>query len=89
LAGKGSAAKRHRQSLKARLRNRMIRSNVRSKEKSILNFIKIGDAEAAENTLKEYVKAIDTAAGKGVYHQNAVARKKSRLHSRLKNMSAK
>ena len=35
----------------------------------------------------EFVKLIDTAAGKGLYHSNTAARKKSRLHKKLASLS--
>ena len=77
------AAKRHRQSEKRRLRNRSIRTRVRTSIKAFETAVTANDKAAAEQTFGEFVKLIDTAAGKGVYHRNMAARKKSRLHKRL------
>jgi small subunit ribosomal protein S20 len=80
LAGKSSSAeKRHRQSEERRLRNKSVKSSVRTSIKKFVSLAQqknIGDAEAA---LKEMVKKIDTAAGKGIIKKNTAARKKSRM----------
>ncbi len=83
-----NAAKRHRQNLTRRLRNRTIKSTVRSSVKAFEVAVKKNDKEAAEVNYKKFVKLIDTAAGKGVYHKNAAARKKSRLHNVLSGMAS-
>jgi len=44
------------------------------------------DKATAEAAYTRFVKLIDTAAGKGIYHKNTAARKKSRLHNVLVNM---
>ena len=77
------AAKRHKQSLKRRDHNRQIRSRVRTSIKSFEAAVEKKDKAAAESKYAEFVKLIDTAAGKGVFHGNMAARKKSRLHKRL------
>jgi len=73
-----SAEKRHRKSEERRLRNKSAKSAVRTSVKKfvVLAQKKDPDAEAA---LKEMIKKIDTAAGKGIITKNAAARKKSRM----------
>ena len=88
LPGKGSALKRHRQNLTHRLRNKMVKSSILTARKKYLSSIKGKDVEAAKENLKDLVKQIDTAAGKGVYHKNNVARKKSRLYKKLNKLTA-
>lgn len=78
-----SAAKRHRQSEKRRVRNRSIRSRVRSSIRSYLEAVDASNGDMAAERLAEVTKLIDSAAGKGVYHRNTAARTKSRLHKRL------
>ena len=81
---KSSAEKRHRQSEERRLRNKAVRSSVRTSakkfvllaQKSARNPKEAGEAEAA---LKDMIKKVDTAAGKGIIKKNAAARKKSRM----------
>ncbi len=81
------AAKRHRQSLRARTHNRMIRSTVRTSIKSFEAAVAAKDKAKAETAYAEFVKLIDTAAGKGLYHKNMAARKKSRLYKVLAAMA--
>ena len=83
MAGQGSAAKRHRQSEKARLRNKAVRSEVRTSIRKFLTAVEAQDKDVASEQLKAVTKLIDTAAGKGLYHSNTAARTKSRLTRKL------
>ena len=49
--------------------------------------VKSGDKEAAEGKFVEMTRLMDTAAGKGIYHKNTVARKKSRMNKLLNSLS--
>lgn len=76
-----SAIKRVKVAEKKRLRNRMIKSAMRT---SIKKF----EAAAADGTLDAKLlsttsAAVDKAASKGVIHKNAANRKKARLAKRL------
>ncbi len=88
MAEKGSAAKRHRQSLKRRFRNRTAKSEVRTTIKNFTSAVSSNDKDEAAKAYKLVVKKMDTAAGKGIYHKNTVARKKSRLAKMLNRLSA-
>lgn len=83
MPNSNDAAKRNRQSLKRRTHNRSIRSRVRTSIKAFETAVEKKDKAVAETTFVEFVKLIDTAAGKGLYHRNTAARKKSRMHKRL------
>ena len=83
MPNSNDAAKRHRQSVKRRLHNRAIKSHVRSSIKAFESAVSRKEKSVAETQFAEVVKLIDTAAGKGIYHRNTAARKKSRLHKRL------
>ena len=87
MAEKGSAAKRHRQSLRRRLRNRMTVSEVKTYIKNFTAAVKSNNREDAEKAFRLVVKRIDSAAGKGIYHKNTVARKKSRLAKMLNRLN--
>lgn len=76
---KGSAAKRYRQSEKRRIRNKSVRSEVRSGAKKVLTAIDSKDHEAADSAYRVYAALLDSAARKGVFHPNTAARKKSRM----------
>ena len=81
---KSSAEKRHRQSEERRLRNKAVKSSVRTSAKKFVllarkpgrNPADTGEAEAA---LNDMIKKLDTAAQKGIIKKNAAARKKSRM----------
>ena len=88
MPGKGSAAKRHRQSEKRRINNRASKSRVRTVTKSFMLAVKTKDKAAAEVNFKEMSKLMDTASGKGIFHKNTVARKKSRMNKLLNSLSA-
>ena len=64
---------------KKTMRNKMIRSGVKTAIKKVLAAVSAGDKAAAQTALVSATKAIDMAASKGVYHKNNAARKKSRL----------
>lgn len=74
-----SAQKAHRQSLKRRLRNRIVRGASKTSAKKAEAAIASGDPEAARLAVRAALSNIDRAAKKGVIHANAAARRKSRL----------
>ena len=73
-----SAEKRHRKSEERRLRNKSAKSAVRTSVKKFTALAQKKDP-GAEAALREMIKKIDTAAGKGIIKKNAAARKKSRM----------
>ncbi len=80
LASKStSAEKRHRQSEERRLRNKAVKSAVRTSVKKFVAAVQKKDTAEAEVLLKEMVSKIDKAAQKGIIKKNAAARKKSRM----------
>ncbi len=61
------------------LRNKMIKSKIKTLVKKVDAAVAASDKAAASAALKEAVVAIDKAAAKGVYHKNTAARKVSRI----------
>lgn len=88
MANIASAIKRARQSEKRRQHNQARRSMLRTYIKKVISAIESGDRAQAEAAYKAAVPVIDTAAGKGLIHQNKAARHKSRLNARIKEMEA-
>jgi small subunit ribosomal protein S20 len=87
LAAKSSSAeKRHKQSEVRRLRNKAAKSSVRTSAKKYVAAVHAKDAAESEARLRQLVKELDTAAGKGILTKNAAARKKSRM-MKLYNIS--
>jgi small subunit ribosomal protein S20 len=72
-----------RQSLKSRARNRKNVSQIKTQVKKLRAAIAAGDAAAAKKLLPETVGEIDRAVKKGVIHDNAAARYKSRLSRKI------
>jgi small subunit ribosomal protein S20 len=80
LATKSSSAeKRHRQSEERRIRNKAVKSAVRTSAKRFLVLAQKKQIGEAETALKDMIKKIDTAAQKGIIKRNTAARKKSRM----------
>jgi small subunit ribosomal protein S20 len=76
-----SQIKRNRQNEKRRIRNKGVRSEMRTRTKAALNTAEAG-GDAAADALRIALKRIDKAAAKGVIHKNQAARRKSRLVKR-------
>jgi small subunit ribosomal protein S20 len=77
-----------RQSLKSRARNRKNVSQIKTQVKKLRAAIAAGDAAAAKKLLPETVGEIDRAVKKGVIHDNAAARYKSRLSRKINALAA-
>lgn len=79
MANIKSADKRNRQNQRLREVNRARRSSLRTAMGKLRAAIEAGDAEQARDLLPPTLQIIDTTAQKGVIHDNAAARYKSRL----------
>ncbi len=87
MPAKLSAAKRQRQNTMRRLRNRSVRSHMRTAIRSFVDSLDGEESEAAER-LGHAVRAVDKAASKGVVHRRTAARYKRRLAGRLRRQFA-
>ncbi len=88
MSTKSSAAKRHKQNLKQKVRNRRIRSTVKTATKEVRTAISGGDPSKAAESLKEASSVIARAGSKGVLHKKTVARKVSRMAKAVHKASA-
>lgn len=79
MANHASAKKRIRQTVKRTLRNRLVRSTVRTYVKRLRVAIDAGDKAAAEEALGVAVSRIEGAVRKGVFHRKTGSRYVSRL----------
>jgi small subunit ribosomal protein S20 len=77
-----SQIKRNKQNEKRRLRNKAVRSELRTRVKSAVTLATTGAEESAD-ALRLAIKRIDKAAAAGVIHKNQAARRKSRLMKRV------
>ncbi len=83
-----SGIKRHKQSLKRRIRNRHIRSTVKTAVKEVRAAIDEHAVEKAGEALSTAVSVIQRAGSKGVLHRKTVARKVSRLSKAVHKAAA-
>ncbi|MCR5585440.1 MAG: 30S ribosomal protein S20 [Lachnospiraceae bacterium] len=61
------------------LRNKMIKSKVKTLVKKVEAAVAANDKAAASTALKDAVVEINKATSKGIFHKNTAARKVSRL----------
>ena len=66
-----------------RAQNFATKSNVKTATRKVVDAAQAGKADEAAALLTVATKKLDTAAGKGIIHKNAVARKKSRLAKKV------
>ncbi|MGZ4682965.1 MAG: 30S ribosomal protein S20 [Acidimicrobiales bacterium] len=78
MANIKSQIKRNKQNEKRRVRNKAVRSELKTRTKAVTTAAEAGDENIDELTRLAIVR-IDKAAAKGVIHKNQAARRKSRL----------
>ena len=78
-----SAVKAHRQTIKRTEHNRELRSKLRTGLKAIRAAIDAGKTDEARKALSQTYSLIDKMSGKGIIHDNAAGRYKSRLARRV------
>jgi small subunit ribosomal protein S20 len=81
MANHPSAEKRNRQRVKRTLRNRAIKSAVRTHVKSVREAVAAKDVKTAQTALTQATVALDKAAGKGALPKKTASRTVSRLAS--------
>ena len=79
-----SAKKRHKQSESSRVKNRAMKSTLKTLNRRVRTKAAAKDAAAAEADFRLTSKTLDQAAAKGIIHKNAASRTKSRLQKALK-----
>ena len=79
MANIKSAKKRVRVNEKKALRNKAIKTRVKTAIKSVDVAVAAGDKELAQANLPKAISQISRGVSKGVYHKNNAARKVSRL----------
>ncbi|QDV09679.1 30S ribosomal protein S20 [Planctomycetes bacterium Poly30] len=67
-----------------RMRNKVVRSSMRSAVKKVLSAETTADAQAA---LPTAFKQVDKAAKKNIIHDNAAARKKAQLNRHIQKLN--
>lgn len=83
-----SAQKQARMDARRRIRNRAVRSRVKTHVTKAEKLVLSGEVESAPAAVLEAVRNLDRAAVKGIIHRNNAARRKSRLIKKLNQAQA-
>lgn len=81
-----STLKRARQAEKQNIRNKAVRSSIKTIVKKVESAIASGNKEDAGKSLIDAVKTITKAVSKGVIHKNTASRKISRLTKKVNTL---
>ncbi|MGW9826255.1 small subunit ribosomal protein S20 [Brevibacterium pityocampae] len=84
MANIKSQIKRNLTNEKARLRNKQVRTEVKSVIRAVREQVEAGNADEAKTALQAASRKLDKAVSKGVLHKNNAANRKSKL-SKLVN----
>ena len=79
MANIKSQIKRIKTNEKARLRNKAVKSELKTNVRRVREAVAAGDKEAAASALATASKKLDKAVSKGVIHQNQAANRQSAL----------
>lgn len=88
MANIKSQIKRNKTNEKARLRNRAVKSELKTYVRKVRTAASAGDADGAAKALKDASRKLDKAVSKGVIHKNQAANRKSGLAKLVSKVSA-
>jgi len=83
-----SQIKRNKQNEKRRLRNKSVKSALKTAVRKFHEASQTGDAENAAVLLRDASRKLDKAVSKGVIHKNQAANRKSAIAKKLASLSA-
>ncbi|MEV7089550.1 30S ribosomal protein S20 [Streptomyces sp. NPDC093085] len=83
MANIKSQIKRNKTNEKARLRNKAVKSSLKTAIRKAREAAAAGDVEKATAASREASRQLDKAVSKGVIHKNAAANKKSALAAKV------
>ena len=88
MANIKSQIKRNRQNEKARLRNKSVKSSLKTVIRKFNEASEAGNVESATALLRDASRQLDKAVSKGVIHKNQAANRKSAIAKRVASLSA-
>ncbi|MDT4986861.1 MAG: small subunit ribosomal protein [Micromonosporaceae bacterium] len=88
MANIKSQIKRNRQNEKRRVRNKSVKSALKTSVRKFNEATAAGDVEQATVLLREAARKLDKAASKGVIHKNQAANRKSAITKRLSSLAS-
>jgi small subunit ribosomal protein S20 len=83
-----SQIKRNKQNEKARLRNKAVKSELKTCVRKFREAADAGNADAAETAMRTASIKLDKAVSKGVIHQNQAANRKSAIAKRAEQLKS-
>ena len=88
MANIKSQIKRIKTNEKARLRNKSVKSSLKTAIRKFREAAEAGNTDRAATLARDAGRALDKAASKGVIHANQAANRKSALDKRVAQMSS-
>lgn len=82
MANIKSQIKRNKQNEKARLRNKAVKSSLKTAVRKFHEAAEAGDVEKATTAMRDATRNLDKAASKGVIHKSQAANRKSAIARR-------
>jgi small subunit ribosomal protein S20 len=83
-----SQIKRNQQNEKRRMRNKSVKSSLKTAVRKFHDAAEAGDATAATELMRAASRQLDKAVSKGVIHKNQAANRKSSIAKRAQSLSA-
>ena len=87
MANIKSQIKRNKQNEVRRVRNKAVKSEIKTRVKNAVSSVQAGD-ETSPEAVRLAVKRIDKAAAQGIIHPNQASNRKSRLMKRVAALSS-
>ena len=87
MANIKSQIKRIKTNEKARLRNKSVKSSLKTAVRKYREAAEAGDVTAATTLMRDASRALDKAASKGVIHANQAANRKSAMAKRVAKLT--
>lgn len=88
MANIKSKEKRNRQNEKRRMRNKSVKSSLKTAVRKFRESAASGDVAGAETHLRAASRELDKAVSKGVIHKNQAAQRKSKLAAAYNKLAA-
>ncbi len=87
MANIKSQKKRIKTNEKRRIRNRAVKSELKTSVRHVRDAVAAGDVEAAQEAARIACRRLDKAAGKGIIHKNQAANRKSGVMALVNSMT--
>jgi len=83
-----SQIKRNRQNEKRRMRNKSVKSSLKTAVRKFHEATESGNTDTASALMREASRQLDRAVSKGVIHKNQAANRKSAISKKLQSLAA-